>query len=366
MAVKPPPGGAVINVAPKGSTKKISYIWMPDKNGNLVKADSAIVKKGFTTLPQSAVLALQEYLISVEGKVNPTRAQRNTLWNSIVDGAVKAFETGKKQTPWDVLTTLTKTTPNVSDTAVTYTQYDRLTADATINKIAKSMGFNTALLTEADREDFFKKIAVEAKASGKETRKVNEKGVIETIITPSLFDAKAFTESYLWAKVNVDDVTTLPSTVISQLSGIKALLRAYGVSNLSDKEVNKIGLDLASGTKTLQQIQADFQQTAIKNYPQYADRFKNNPTLTVADIAQPIINTLASAWEMDPASFDVMDPNVDRFMRPDGVLGKAAPASIAEITNWAMFHPNFDKTTKAQGMARDAATGVARAMGFGI
>ena len=36
----------------KGSGKVINYIWMPDKNGNLVKKDSAIIKKTFSTLSQ--------------------------------------------------------------------------------------------------------------------------------------------------------------------------------------------------------------------------------------------------------------------------------------------------------------------------
>jgi hypothetical protein len=41
------PQGPVITVTPKNNAKKISYIWMPDKNGNLVKADASKVKKSF-------------------------------------------------------------------------------------------------------------------------------------------------------------------------------------------------------------------------------------------------------------------------------------------------------------------------------
>jgi len=67
---------------------------MPDKNGNLVKANAATVKKAFATLPQESVLALQEYLITVENKTQPTRAMRQTLWNTVVEGAVAAFKNG--------------------------------------------------------------------------------------------------------------------------------------------------------------------------------------------------------------------------------------------------------------------------------
>ncbi len=52
----PSPSGT-INFAAKGSKKVINYIWMPDKNGNLVKKDSAFVKKSFSSLSEKAQTA---------------------------------------------------------------------------------------------------------------------------------------------------------------------------------------------------------------------------------------------------------------------------------------------------------------------
>lgn len=360
------PGGPVINVAPKGSTKKVSYIWMPDKNGNLVKADAAKVKKAFTTLPEDAVLALQEYLVSVENKTNPTRAMRNTLWNSIVDGAIASFKDGKKQTPWDVLKTLEKAAPDVTGTSISYTEYDELTANALLNKISKKIGFNVNALTPEDKTEFFNKLQAEAKTSGKTVTRKAKDGGIEQVTTPSLFDAASFTESFLWAKVNLGDTTKLPSTAINTIAGLKSLLRAYNITNLSQKEINQLGVDLASGAQSLDTIRVRYQQQAMKDYPALADRFAANPNLTVRDVFEPILNTVAKLWEVDPESLDLNDPNIEKLARPDGVLGKSGPASVAEAYNFAINHPNFEKTLKAQDMARDAATGVARAMGFGI
>lgn len=366
MAGNKVPGGPVINVAPKGSTKKITYIWMPDKNGNLVKADASKVKKAFTTLPEDAVLALQEYLVSVENKTNPTRAMRNTLWNSIVDGAIASFKDGKKESPWDVLKTLEKAAPDVTGTTISYTEYDQLTADALLSKVSKKIGFDIANLTAADKTEFFTKLTQEAKTSGKTVTRKAKDGGVEQVTTPSLFDAASFTESFLWAKVNLGDTTKLPSSAITTISGVKSLLRAYNISNLSQKEVNQLGIDLASGSKSIDTIKLQFQQKAMKDYPALADRFAANPNLTVRDVLEPIINTVAKLWEMDPESIDLNDPNIEKLARPDGVLGKSGPATIAEAYNFAINHPNFDKTLQAQGMARDAATGAARAMGFGI
>lgn len=360
------PGGPVINVPPKGSTKKVSYIWMPDKNGNLVKADAAKVKKAFTTLPQDAVLALQEYLISVENKTNPTRAQRNTLWNSIVDGAVAAFKDGKKQSPWDVLKVLENNAPDVTGTSISYTEYDDLTANALLSKVSKKIGFDTNLLSDADKTEFFNKLQEEAKTSGKTVTRRAKDGGVEQVTTPSLFDPVSFTESFIWAKVNLNDTTSLPSSAINNIAGVKSLLRAYNISNLSQKEINQLGIDLASGAKSVETIKLGFQQKAMKDYAAVADRFAANPNLTVRDVFEPILNTVAKLWEVDPETLDLNDPNIEKLIRPDGVVGKAQPASVADAYNFAINHPNFDKTLQGQGMARNAAIGAARAMGFGI
>jgi hypothetical protein len=366
MSKMPPPSGVTIKVPEKGSTKKVSYIWMPDKDGNLIKADAAKVKKAFTTLPEDAVLALQEYLISVENKTNPTRAQRNTLWNSIVDGAVAAFKDGKKQSPWDVLKVLEKNAPDVTGTSISYTEYDDLTANALLSKVSKKIGFDTANLSAADKAEFFNKLKEEAKTSGKTVTRRAKDGGVEQVTTPSLFDPVSFTESFIWAKVNLNDTTKLPSSAINNIAGVKSLLRAYNITNLSQKEINQLGIDLASGAKSVETIKLGFQQKAMKDYAAVADRFAANPNLTVRDVFEPILNTVAKLWEVDPETLDLNDPNIEKLIRPDGVVGKAQPASVADAYNFAINHPNFDKTLQGQGMARNAAIGAARAMGFGI
>ena len=86
MAEKPP-AGPVIVITAKTSGKVKTYIWMPDKNGNLIKAEASIIKKSFSILPVASQIALTEYLLVIQNK-QPTDAARQTLWNEIVDGAV--------------------------------------------------------------------------------------------------------------------------------------------------------------------------------------------------------------------------------------------------------------------------------------
>ena len=197
-------------VVPKKEEKgpKITYIWMPDAKGNLVKADASVIKKSFAKLPSSSQVALTKYLLTIANK-QPTDTARQALWNDIVDGAIAAFKEGKKQSPWDVLNVLTKNSPAVNGESVTYTEYDSITSDALLGKIAQGIGFDINQLTSADKKEFFDKLNKEAKASGKTTTRKAATGGMETIVTPSLFNAKDFTESFLWAKVNFDDTTKL-------------------------------------------------------------------------------------------------------------------------------------------------------------
>jgi hypothetical protein len=367
---KPPPVLEAPKVTPKPKGPKITYIWMPDKDGNLVKADASIIKKSFSKLPQSAVLALQEYLITVEKKASPTRAMRQTLWNSLVDGAISAFAQGQKMSPWDVLDKLTKTTPRSDGTVINYVDYDQVTSDALLSKAAKDLGFTSGIdaqITAADFADFFKKLTEAAKDAGKQrTTTVTKEGVTEIAAKPSSFDANSFARDYLWAKVNVGDPKSLPSTVINQVTALKTLAKNNGLDYLSDKELANMAVQLSKGEMTLDTIKSQFNTKAAELYPLFADRLKANPNLTVMDLAEPYVARMAKWWEIDPTTIDLSNSDLDKFLRPDGTAGKVNMASLSEFDNYLKFHPNSEKTSWKNESARDLATGLARAMGFGV
>ena len=354
----------------KDTGPKITYIWMPDKNGNLVKADASIIKKSFAKLPESAILALQEYLITIEKKAAPTRAMRQTLWNSLVDGAIAAFAQGQKMSPWDVLSKLTKTTPTPEGTVISYVDYDKITSDAILRKAAKELGFaegEAAQIGDKDLTDFFNKLTQAAKEAGKQkTTTVTKEGVTEIATKPSTFDANAFARDYLWAKVNIGDPKTLPTTVINQVSALKNIAKSNGLDYLSDKELANFAVQLSKGETTLDTIKNQFNAKAAELYPLFADRLKANPNLTVMDLAEPYVNRMAKWWEMDASTIDLSNPDLDKFLRPDGTAGKVSMGNLSDWDNYLKFHPNSEKTSWKKESARDLATGLARAMGFGV
>jgi hypothetical protein len=344
---------------------KITYIWMPDAKGNLVKADASVIKKSFAKLPSSAQVALTQYLLTIANK-QPTDSARQALWNDIVDGAIAAFKEGKKQSPWDVLDVLTKNSPAVNGESVTYTSYDDITAAALLSKIASDIGFDVNLLSAADKKEFFDKLNTEAKASGKTTTRKAASGGTETIVTPSLFNAKDFTESFLWAKVNFDDTTKLPSKAITQISSIKSILKANGISDLSQKEINALGVALASGKQTIDALKKDLGAKAALRYPLFAKRLQDTPGLTVMDVVEPYITQMAKWWEIDPNTIDLDNPDLDKFVRPDGTAGNVPMGSISDWVTYLKNHPNSEKAGWAKDLARDSAIGIASAMGFGV
>ena len=357
----PPPPTIEFKFEPKGEK---TYLWVPDAEGNLVRKEASTVKKGFAKLSAEAQIALTEYLIRVQNKV-PTDAARRTLFNSLVDGAVASYKEGKKQTPWDVLGIMTQNAPELGNQNVNYTNYDKFTADAFLNQIAESVGFDTTLLTEEDRADFLAKINEQAKAGGKQVTREVSGGGVETVTTPAVFNAKNFAQDYLWSKVNLGDQKTIPASVIAQASKIRDLLKDNGLE-LSDLEVSKIGLELSSGKKTLESVQQEFADMASKLYPQLAERLKATPGLTVRQAVSPIISTIAKAWEVDPSTIDINDPMIDQLIRPDGIVGKQAPKTNYDAYQWAVSQPQYESTSAAISKAQEAALGLAKAMGWGV
>lgn len=353
----------------KGSKKTINYIWMPDKDGNLIKKDSSIVKKSFANLSKEAQRALAQYVIAVQNR-QPTDAARQSVFNDLIAAAEGLYKEGKKQTPWDVLSNQIANAPKLTDTSVTYTNYDKITSDALLQKAAKDLGFTMgsfAQFGEQDLADFFEKLTEASKVGAKQTQVVvRPDGTQETIVTPASFDAASFARNYLWTKVNIGDPKTLPTTVIDSIDSLKTVLKRNGLGYLSDKEIANYAVQLGKGEVDLASLQKQFNTKAAELYPLFADRLKANPSLTVMDVVEPYINLMAKWWEIDPNTIDLDNVDLDKFIRPDGTAGKVPMGSLADFTNYLKNHPNAEKTSWANDAARDLATGFARVAGFGV
>jgi hypothetical protein len=102
------------------------------------------------------------------------------------------------------------------------------------------------------------------------------------------------------------------------------------------------------------------------NYPQYAERLKQNPGSTLKDLASPYINLMAKELELDANSIELDDMDLDKALRPDGTAGKLPTMSLAEFRVALRNSPRWESTTAANEAARDAATALGRAFGYGV
>jgi hypothetical protein len=75
---------------------------------------------------------------------------------------------------------------------------------------------------------------------------------------------------------------------------------------------------------------------------------------------------MAKYWDIDPNTIDLDNPDLDKFVRPDGTAGNVQMGSLSDWDNYLKNHPNSEKAGWSKELARDSAVGVARAMGFGV
>lgn len=192
--------------------------------------------------------------------------------------------------------------------------------------------------------------------------------VSDTIRTeyPSFFDPTAYAKDYVWSKVNFADATTLGPKAITVLANARALAAKFHLTSISDKEIESVAKNIAMGKMTLDDFNVQLQAKAAIEYPNLANRFKENPALTTYDVASPIINMLAKIWEVPVDSIDMNDPFVTEWLHPGGADGKATTLSFAELSRKAKNDPKWQKTTAANELARDSATSWGRAFGFGV
>jgi hypothetical protein len=183
---------------------------------------------------------------------------------------------------------------------------------------------------------------------------------------PSFFDPKKTATDWLWGKINFGDNKTLAGKNLSVLSSVRSVVSDFQLLGYSDAQAVNAAKDIAMGKYTLNDFTTKLQQVAIKEYPQFADRFAQDPTMTTKKIAQPIISMLADTWEVDPASIKMTEPIVMQWLHPGGADGKQPQLSYYDGYQKALNDPKTEGTTKAIDKARSAATELASSFGFGV
>ena len=183
---------------------------------------------------------------------------------------------------------------------------------------------------------------------------------------PSFFKPTEFASDWVWSKINFGDEATLGAKSVTALASVRAVVDAFQIVGVSDAEAKIAAKQIAMGKKTIADYTTELQQVAIKEYPQFADRFKLDPTLTTYDIASPVINMVAKTLEIDPKNVKMNHPVVLAYTRSAGADGKGVAPSYYDLLLKTKQLPEYQKTQQANNEARDSASSLGQALGYGL
>jgi hypothetical protein len=290
--------------------------------------------------------------------------------NSAVAGASSSSTSGSK----------TRNPQAETNTSTVKTKLTANTALEIMNLAAQEAGY-TGKFTTADVKQFMKEFDAEQKlqiekvitSSASKLTPGAGKGAVDKTISsttkteyPSFFNPAQFTSDWVWGKINFGDEKTLGSKSLGILAQVRGLVDKFNIFGVADNEIRDVAKQIAMGKTTLANYTVELQKVAAKEYPQFADRFAKDPTLTTYDIALPIIKMLAKTWEVEEADVTMDNPLVMSYTNYSGPDGKGVAPSRYELLLKAKKDPKYQLTQQANEDARDAATGLARAFGFGV
>lgn len=272
----------------------------------------------------------------------------------------------------------TDTSTTSTQTSVTKLTY--ATAKALLLETLKSTGLNIKITAddikqfmtdfEAAQNAQIEKVVQIARTQVKPGASADaQKKVFESVARqeyPSFFKPANYTNEWLWKKVDFKDTGVLGNKALGVLESVRGLVDAFHLLSVDENAMRTAAKKIAMGQMTLEEYNVQLQQLAKKEYPAFADRFDKDPSLTTADIAAPVINLLAKTWQKDPKDIKFDQPIVMSYMNFAGADGKGKQPSMYDILLKAKADPQYQLTEEANTNARDAAVGLASAMGFGV
>jgi len=184
---------------------------------------------------------------------------------------------------------------------------------------------------------------------------------------PSYFDANQYAKDFAWSKINFKDSATAGGKALDALTKARQIVDDSGADTLSEAETQKYAKQIGMGTLTEDGFKAILNNKyAILSYPQFAERLRDTPGITVKDLAQPYINKMAKELELDPGSIELNNQHLQKALRPDGTAGKAPSMSLSDFQTYLRNTKEWEKTSAANDAARSAATALGRAFGYGV
>ena len=291
------------------------------------------------------------------------------MTNYTTQTIANAFSTSTSNNPksgTDVSTSVTKLTPEAAralmETAAEAADYMGKFSSADVAQFIKEF--------DAEQKRQVEKVVTTtaSKTTPGATAGAIDKTASNTAKTqfPSFFKPTEFASDWVWSKINFKDEATLGTKSVTALSQVRNVIDQFQLLGVSDAEAKIAAKQIAMGKKTIADYTTELQQVAIKEYPQFADRFKLDPTLTTYDIASPVIKMVANTLEVDPKTIKMDHPIVLAYTRSAGADGKGVAPSYYDLLLRTKQLPEYQKTQQANNEARDSASSLGKALGYGL
>lgn len=193
--------------------------------------------------------------------------------------------------------------------------------------------------------------------------------VVSNLLTtsyPNFFNPETFTKDFIWSRINFADEASLTGKSLEALQRVRGIVNQYGKYVLAPIELQNYAKRIARNEITENEFMAELNQRAARDYPNLANRLSSTPGSTPKSLVQNYINYMAEKLEMDANMIDLDHPYIQKAIRPDGPGGSQPMMSIPDFDRFLEFSPEIERTTKSINRARQAATSLARAMGFGV
>ena len=277
--------------------------------------------------------------------------------------------------------TKTNNAKSGTSSSTTRTKLTTNTARALMQLAAENAGY-TGKFSTADIAQFIKEFDAEqnrqiekviTSTAQKLTPGGTDQGAVDKVAEstaktefPSFFNPSQFAQDWVWNKVNFKDEKTLGAKSLEVLSQVRGLVDSFQLLGVSDAEARVAAKLIAMGKQTIADYTVKLQGKAVSEYPQFADRFRLDPTLTTYDIASPAIDIVAQTLEIDKSVVKLDHPVVRAYLDYAGPDGKGTPPSRYQLKLMAKQLPAYKETEQANNEARDSATSLGRALGFGV
>lgn len=131
---------------------------------------------------------------------------------------------------------------------------------------------------------------------------------------------------------------------------------------MSDAWYQSVSRTIAAGTGSLQQYEDAIRQQAKAQYSNWSKQIDSGQT--VADLASPYFQSMATILELPPGSVNLFDPTIKKALQSKDSQGKSTIKPMWQFENELRNDPRWRKTKNAQDSAMQVTRQVLTDFGF--